>query len=149
MEGAEVRRVRELLRKKLGLRTLVLTHRNLRGVGLDYPRPETIGPDRLANAIAAQHLVGGPIVVVDFGTAVTFDIVDRRGRYVGGIIAPGLAAMTFLLVATIPHVQVHADFAAAAISLLVGIAYFGLILGGGRWLWAKRSASTAARAAAR
>ncbi len=50
-----------------------------------------------------------------------------------------MTAMTFLLVVTIPHVQMHADFGAAAIALLVGIAYFGLILGGGRWLWAKRS----------
>ena len=57
-------------------------------------RPKTIGPDRLANAVAAHHHFGAPSVVVDFGTAVTFDVVDRAGNYVGGIIAPGLAAMT-------------------------------------------------------
>lgn len=73
---------------------LVLTHRTVRGVGLDYPRPATIGPDRLANAVAARHRFGAPVVVVDFGTAVTFDVVNARGDYVGGIIAPGLAAMT-------------------------------------------------------
>ncbi len=71
-----------------------LTWRNLSGVGLDYPRPETIGPDRLANAIAARARYGAPCVVVDFGTAVTFDVVNRKGCYAGGIIAPGLAAMT-------------------------------------------------------
>lgn len=73
---------------------LELTPKTLRGIGIDYPKPKTIGPDRLANALAALHLFGAPAVVVDFGTAVTFDIVNGAGNYVGGIIAPGLAAMT-------------------------------------------------------
>lgn len=60
-----------------------------------------------------------------------------------------MTTMTFLLVVTIPHVQGHADFTAAAVSLLVGIVYFGLLLGGGRWLWAKRSAGETAKTAAR
>lgn len=63
-------------------------------VATDYPSPETIGADRLANATAAIHAFGAPAIVVDFGTAVTFDVVDERGAYTGGIIAPGLAAMT-------------------------------------------------------
>ncbi len=66
----------------------------IRGVGIDYPKPASIGPDRLANAVAARRSFGAPVVVVDFGTAVTFDVVNARGNYVGGIIAPGLAAMT-------------------------------------------------------
>jgi type III pantothenate kinase len=74
-----------------------LDYRTVRGIGVDYPEPRTIGPDRLANAIAARQLFGAPVAVVDFGTAVTFDIVNRRGDYVGGIIAPGLAAMTSYL----------------------------------------------------
>jgi type III pantothenate kinase len=64
------------------------------GVGVDYPKPATIGADRLANAAAVQTLYGSPAVVVDFGTAVTFDIISRRGDYIGGVIAPGLEAMT-------------------------------------------------------
>jgi len=64
------------------------------GVGIDYPKPNSIGPDRLANAVAARNRFGAPVVVVDFGTAVTFDVVNRAGNYAGGIIAPGLAAMT-------------------------------------------------------
>ena len=71
-----------------------LTPATIRGVGINYPRPSTIGPDRLANAVAVRHHYGAPAVVVDFGTAVTFDVVDRRGDYVGGIIAPGLAVMS-------------------------------------------------------
>jgi type III pantothenate kinase len=64
------------------------------GVGIDYPQPKTIGGDRLANAAGAFAQFGAPIVVVDFGTAVTFDIVSAAGNYVGGVIAPGLEAMT-------------------------------------------------------
>src|ERR1043166_383963 len=89
---------------------LELTPRTLRGVGIDYPRPKTIGPDRLANAVAARHRFGAPVVVVDFGTAVTFDVVNRRGDYVGGIIAPGLAAMTDYLhekTALLPRIKIR------------------------------------------
>lgn len=64
------------------------------GVGIDYPNPKRIGADRLANAAAAVPFYGKPVVVVDFGTAVTFDIIDHRQNYVGGVIAPGLEAMT-------------------------------------------------------
>jgi len=67
------------------------------GVGIDYPKPKSIGADRLANAAAVAELYGCPAVVVDFGTAVTFDIVSERRTYVGGVIAPGLEAMTNFL----------------------------------------------------
>jgi type III pantothenate kinase len=64
------------------------------GVGVDYPKPKTIGADRLANAASAVAFYGAPVVVVDFGTAVSFDVVSREKSYVGGVIAPGLEAMT-------------------------------------------------------
>src|ERR1035437_5192132 len=86
--------VRKSVRALWNLDTLELTPKMIRGVGIDYPKPNSIGPDRLANAVAAKFHFGAPVVVVDFGTAVTFDVVDARGNYVGGIIAPGLAAMT-------------------------------------------------------
>jgi type III pantothenate kinase len=89
---------------------LELTPETLRGVGIDYPKPQTIGPDRLANAVAARHRFGAPAVVVDFGTAVTFDVVDRAGNYVGGIIAPGLTAMTDYLhekTALLPRIRIR------------------------------------------
>lgn len=69
-----------------------LTHQTCRGLDLVYPRPEEIGQDRIANALAAQEYYGTPAVVIDMGTAVTFDIVSSKG-YEGGIIAPGLAIM--------------------------------------------------------
>jgi type III pantothenate kinase len=103
-------RVQSLIRAVWKLCALELTPKTLRGVGIDYPRPNTIGPDRLANAVAARHHFGAPAVVVDFGTAVTFDVVDARGNYVGGIIAPGLAAMTDYLherTALLPRIKIR------------------------------------------
>jgi type III pantothenate kinase len=67
------------------------------GIGIDYPKPASIGADRLANAVAACSLFRPPCVVVDFGTAVSFDIISEKGCYVGGVIAPGLEAMTHYL----------------------------------------------------
>ena len=67
------------------------------GITIDYPKPESIGADRLANAAAVAELYGYPAIVVDFGTAATFDVVSGSGRYVGGVIAPGLEAMTNFL----------------------------------------------------
>src|SRR5438067_1948866 len=64
------------------------------GVGIDYPDPRSIGADRLANAAAVAQLYGAPAIVVDFGTAVTFDVVSAKGDYIGGVIAPGLEVMT-------------------------------------------------------
>lgn len=67
------------------------------GVEIDYPKPQAIGADRLANAAAVTALYGCPAIVVDFGTAVTFDIVSENRAYIGGVIAPGLEAMTNFL----------------------------------------------------
>jgi type III pantothenate kinase len=92
------------------LSALELTPGTVEGVGISYPKPHTIGPDRLANAVAVRHHFGAPAVVVDFGTAVTFDVVDRRGNYIGGIIAPGLAAMTDYLhekTALLPKIRIR------------------------------------------
>ena len=65
-------------------------HRLPGGVAVRYPKPSSIGADRLANAAAAVSLGKLPAVVVDFGTAVTFDVIDSGGCYLGGVIAPGL-----------------------------------------------------------
>jgi len=80
-----------------GSKILWLTPRIKLGVGIDYPNPKTIGADRLANAAAVAALYGSPAIVVDFGTAVTFDIVSAQRKYIGGVIAPGLESMTNFL----------------------------------------------------
>src|SRR5215216_1577845 len=71
----------ELLVVGPGLRT---------GVSIRYDNPREIGPDRLVNAVAGFEKVGGPCVVVDFGTAVTYDVVSADGEYLGGVIFPGV-----------------------------------------------------------
>jgi type III pantothenate kinase len=80
-----------------GRRLIWLSSKIELGVGIDYPQPQTIGADRLANAAAVAKLYGWPAVVVDFGTAVTFDIVSEDKCYIGGVIAPGLESMTNFL----------------------------------------------------
>jgi type III pantothenate kinase len=80
-----------------GAKILWLTPAIKLGVGIDYPNPKKIGADRLANAAAVTALYGCPAIVVDFGTAVTFDIVSAQRRYIGGVIAPGLESMTNFL----------------------------------------------------
>ncbi len=101
---------RRYAKNELRVPSLELSSKTIRGVGIDYPKPNTIGADRLANAIAVKHHFGAPAVVVDFGTAVTFDVVNRLGNYVGGIIAPGLSAMTSYLhekTALLPAIQIR------------------------------------------
>jgi type III pantothenate kinase len=85
-----VKRVRRLL----PMRPLVVSAGIDLGIGVLYPDKKQIGADRLANAVAVAELHGAPAIVVDFGTAVTFDIVNARREYVGGVIAPGLASVT-------------------------------------------------------
>ena len=130
--------VERFVRRTWRLAVLELTPKTVRGVGIDYPKPQTIGPDRLANAVAARRRFGAPVVVVDFGTAVTFDVVDARGNYIGGVIAPGLAAMTDYLherTALLPRIKIREVRSAVGKSteqaMLVGAVhgYRGLIHG--------------------
>jgi type III pantothenate kinase len=95
--------------KAQGVReVLMVTHTCDLGVAVSYPRPEKIGPDRLANACEAAATCGAPVVVCDFGTALTFDIVKKGEGYVGGIICPGLPLMFDYLAdktALLPHIK--------------------------------------------
>ena len=60
------------------------------GLRIDMDRPREVGADRLVNAIAAHKIYGGDLIVIDFGTATTFDVVGADGSYQGGVIAPGI-----------------------------------------------------------
>jgi type III pantothenate kinase len=60
------------------------------GMPILYEDPKEVGPDRIANAVAAYDLYGGPTIVVDFGTATTFDAITKKGEYAGGAILPGV-----------------------------------------------------------
>lgn len=98
-----------ILSRRLRGRVTWLDHRTKTGVLISYPEPSTIGADRLANAAAAIRFGKLPAIVVDFGTAVTFDVVDAKGCYLGGIIAPGLATAARALherTALLPHIGI-------------------------------------------
>ncbi|HJO75642.1 MAG TPA: type III pantothenate kinase [Rhodospirillales bacterium] len=60
------------------------------GLEVLIDRPEDVGADRLVNAVSAHRQYGGPLIIVDFGTATTFDVIDAGGNYIGGVIAPGV-----------------------------------------------------------
>lgn len=73
---------------------ILVTHHKLNhGIPISYPKPETLGADRLANAAGAFHKYGTPVIAADFGTAVTFDVISGDLGYVGGVIQPGLKLM--------------------------------------------------------
>jgi type III pantothenate kinase len=81
------------------------------GITLDVPEPHTVGADRAVNAIAAHALHEGDLIIVDFGTATTFDLVDYTGAYKGGIIAPGINLSLDALVAAaakLPRIAIEA-----------------------------------------
>ncbi len=80
------------------------------GMPVLYEDPKAVGADRIANAVAAFRLYGGPCVVIDLGTATTFDVVTRRGEYLGGVIAPGIeisAEALFHRAARLPRVEIQ------------------------------------------
>ena len=60
------------------------------GIEINVPNPREVGADRLVNAVAAHNAYGGHLIIIDFGTATTFDVISRSGGYEGGIIAPGV-----------------------------------------------------------
>ena len=60
------------------------------GMAVLVDNPQEVGADRIVNGVAAFHKYGGPCIVVDFGTAITFDVISAKCEYLGGVIAPGL-----------------------------------------------------------
>lgn len=80
----------ELSRRSFGMEPLIVSTKIKLGIGVDVDSPEQVGADRIVNAAAVHHLYGVPAIVIDFGTATTFDVVTRDGRYIGGSIAPGI-----------------------------------------------------------
>jgi type III pantothenate kinase len=108
------------------------------GVRIRFDNPREVGPDRIANAAAAHHLYGGPVIVVDVGTATTFDTVSKEGDWMGGAIATGIgtaAEALFSKAAALPRVElVHPEHAIgtntiAAMQSGIIFGYVGLIEG--------------------
>jgi type III pantothenate kinase len=82
--------LREMTRRYFHYNAVVVEPGIRTGVPILTDNPKEVGADRIVNAVAAVHLYGGPCVVVDFGTATTFDAVSEKGEYLGGAIAPGI-----------------------------------------------------------
>jgi len=87
---ALVREYEAFAERWAGVDLLVLGPGVPTGVPIRYDDPREVGPDRIANSVAARERHGAPVIVVDFGTSTNFDIVSRAGEYVGGVIAPGV-----------------------------------------------------------
>lgn len=80
------------------------------GMAVLVDNPQEVGADRIVNGVAAFHKYGGPCIVVDFGTAITFDVISAKCEYVGGVIAPGLgisAEALFSRAAKLPRVEIR------------------------------------------
>jgi type III pantothenate kinase len=87
---ALVREYEEFTARWVGVELLVLGPGVETGIPIRYDDPREVGPDRIANAVAARALYGAPVIVVDFGTSTNFDIVSAAGEYLGGVLAPGI-----------------------------------------------------------
>jgi type III pantothenate kinase len=92
-----------------GVKPLVIEPGVKTGLGIRVDNPHEVGADRIVNAVAAFELYGGPLVIVDFGTATTFCAVSKKGEYLGGAIAPGIGISTealFMRASKLPRVDI-------------------------------------------
>ena len=98
-----------MVSKYFGVEALFVEPGVKTGIDIHVDNPQEVGADRIVNCVAAHELFGGPTIVVDFGTATTFDLVTADARYEGGVIAPGLtisAEALFARAARLPRVDI-------------------------------------------
>lgn len=98
----------QMSRKYFDLAPLVVGPGIKTGLAIKYDNPREVGADRIVNAVAGYEEYGGPLIIVDFGTATTFDAISSRGEYLGGAIAPGIGIATealFARAAKLPRVE--------------------------------------------
>ncbi len=99
----------ETAERYLGLKALFVEPGVKTGMAVQYDNPQEVGADRIVNGVAAFEKYGGPCIVVDFGTAITFDAISARGEYLGGVIAPGIGIASealFARTARLPRVDI-------------------------------------------
>lgn len=123
--------LKQLSRKYFNCEPLVIGEAQVHvGINVIIDKPDEVGADRLVNALAARKQFGGNVVIIDFGTATTFDVVDKKGDYVGGVIAPGInLSMDALKIAAakLPEIAV------AKPSKVVGKSTIGAMQSGVYW----------------
>lgn len=120
-------------KKYLNIEPLIVDHNLNLGIKIDYYDPSQVGADRICNVVAAYTYYGGPTVIIDFGTATTFDFISEDGSYPGGIIVPGiLISLTELQrrAARLPKIEVRKPLTligrSTEESMRAGV-YYGLI----------------------
>jgi type III pantothenate kinase len=99
----------EMARVYFGKKALFVEMGVKTGMAVLVDNPSEVGADRIVNGVAAYHKYGGPCIVVDFGTAITFDAISAKGEYLGGVIAPGLGISSealFARTARLPRVEI-------------------------------------------
>jgi len=102
------RPLKKAVEKSFRIKPVFVTHKNI-GLKIKLKRKSEVGSDRLVNAYAAKELYGGPAIIVDFGTATTFCGINKKGEYLGGAIAPGVALSAKALhsgTAKLPEIEV-------------------------------------------
>jgi type III pantothenate kinase len=100
----------EMARKYFKIEPLFLGPGTRTGMAILVDTPQEVGADRIADAVAAYEKYGGPCIVVDFGTAITFDAISKKGEYLGGVIMPGIgiaAEALYQRTAKLPHVEIR------------------------------------------
>jgi type III pantothenate kinase len=100
--------LQEVCQKYLGTSPLVVEAGVKTGMRISVDNPRELGPDRVVNAVAVHHLYKGPVIVIDLGTATTFDVVSKEGDYLGGAIAPGISIASealFTRAAMLPRIE--------------------------------------------
>lgn len=100
----------KMARKYLSVEPVIVSHEIDTGLTILYDNPANVGADRLCNAVAGFKKFGGPLIIVDFGTATTFDVISGTGEYLGGIIAPGIETSSTVLhrrAARLPRVELR------------------------------------------
>jgi type III pantothenate kinase len=128
----------EVCQEYLGISPLVVEPGVKTGIRITIDNAREVGPDRIVNAVAAHHLYGEPVIIIDLGTATTFDVVSGGGDYLGGAIAPGIAIATealFTRTAMLPRIelvrpkQVIGRSTISAMQSGIVFGYIGLIEG--------------------
>jgi len=123
--------LRTMVRRYFHFPPVVVEPGTKTGIAILYDNPKDVGADRIANAVAAFTRYGGPAIVVDFGTATTFDVISADAEYLGGVIAPGLRISARALAqaaARLPTVEILPPRSVIAKSTVESV-QAGLVLG--------------------
>ncbi len=103
-------RVIQACQEYCSINPLIVNHRLETGISILYDNPDAVGADRIADAVAVKHLHGAPACVIDFGTATTFNAINRNNEYLGGAIAPGIGIALdalFTRTAKLPRIELE------------------------------------------